>query len=247
MAAINFVRQTLPHWSTPSGVFLASSNSFECSFSLSSYYHTLPAPRSQLSPSALSPKRSPNPPKLISSHSPLQRTPYNPFSSPSSPQSAFGSFAISTSLPDDPNGFPQENSSAASPSASSPSASTSSSSSKAEPPSPQFDDWDNFCAELDIDAIVRQSQQSNEETHKGNLADMREEVRKKEEEENNRRKARERELLNERGRMEILARYLRGAVDSIKRAILYERNTHTMRTSLVSSDLFFYGYPIFTD
>jgi hypothetical protein len=97
------------------------------------------------------------------------------------------------------------------------------------------DNWDELCALIDIDAIASQTAEMRHEQEKQEAEAKRllDETRRREEEERNARQAREKQLLQEKNNMELLARCLHSVVEKVKRAILYDRNTPTIRTSLV--------------
>jgi Skp family chaperone for outer membrane proteins len=93
------------------------------------------------------------------------------------------------------------------------------------------DDWDEVMAAIDVDAMMRQAEAAKEQEAEARR--RLDEARRREDEERHARQARERQLAQEKANMELLARCLNQVVEKVRRAILYDRNTPTIRTSLV--------------
>jgi Skp family chaperone for outer membrane proteins len=93
------------------------------------------------------------------------------------------------------------------------------------------DDWDEVMATIDVDAMMRQAAAAKEQEAEARR--QIDEARRREDEERHARQARERQLAQEKANMELLARCLNQVVEKVRRTILYDRNTPTIRTSLV--------------
>lgn len=219
VAVINLVDRTLPVWSSQ-----ARDSSFECSLTLLSYYRSLPDPTSSLS-------------HQHSSQSTLRQHTFSSMhtSQPRTSTSSISTSSASFSAPSQPS-FGIAATKLIFASSSQPSAPTSGLDSKTE--NRGDDEWDSIYAELDIEACINQAEENKrmEEKKQREIQIEQETIlaaKKKEEEERQTLKNQQRAVLNERNNMELLVKHLRYVTENVKKAVLFERNTYTTRTSLV--------------